>query len=373
MFRVSRWLPALACSFLLTTPVLPAQQPASPPAAPALAPADRDVQALLEKLTAASELIARNSNSPQVWRHQLAQAEVLLQLAARTQGKERDNWLHLAVDSHYSAAVQCPENEPAAYHRLAQLPAEIARAFPGSTAATYAIRQQIQVDHLRALNKGGEDPDKVQQRLRDRLLAFAREVPQAPEAAKAVLDAGEISEGLGKTNEARDCYRYLMEHFAGNPLARKAGGSLRRLGLDGETIHFELPLLYSAGDPPYNLDQERGRIVIVYFWSSASTGAGEDLRALKDLSSRYRAHGLQIVQVNLDADPAKGRAFLAGRLTAGIHLYQGGGLEGAVAERYGIQSLPQVFVVGKEGKLLQHSRPVSQVESTVSRHLTPGR
>ena len=74
-----------------------------------------------------------------------------------------------------------------------------------------------------------DDPSKLQLRLRDRLLEFARGGPRVPEAARAVVDAAEISETLGKTEDARHCYRYLLKYFSKDPLARKASVSLRRL------------------------------------------------------------------------------------------------------------------------------------------------
>jgi hypothetical protein len=71
----------------------------------------------------------------------------------------------------------------------------------------------------------------------------------------------------------------------------------------------------------------------------------------------------------MDAEAAEGRAFLAGRLTAGVHLYQSGGLDGAVAERYGIQELPQAFLVSRDGKLLKHSLSVERLETELTDQL----
>jgi hypothetical protein len=367
MLRASSWL--TAAGFFLAA-AAPANPPVSPYAHAQPATTEGgEVQILLAKLTTLSESIGKNSSSPQAWRQQLAQGEVLLQLASRAQGKERDNWLRMAVDSHYGAAVQSPENEPAAYQRLEQLPAQLAQAFPGNPVAGYAVRQAIQAEYTRALGKAGEDPSKCQERFRDRLMAFARAHPQAEEAAKAVMEAGEVCEMLGKAEEARNCYRHLAEHFPRHALARKARGALHRLGLVGDTVHLRLPLLYSDGSELFDTGELRDRVMVVYFWSSASPGAAEDLQALKDLSGRYRARGLTVVMVNLDDDPAKARSFLAGRLTAGAQLHEKGGLDGAVAERYGIGALPQVFVVGRDGKLIEHFRQTAPLEKSLPTHL----
>jgi hypothetical protein len=322
-----------------------------------------------------SRLISQNAQAPQAWRFHLEQGEVLLQLVGRSKGEERDKLLRMAIDSFYSAAAISPGDQPTAYERLLRLPAQIAQAIPGSPLIHYAVLQEIQADCMRVLEKSGGDRAKFQEHRRNRLMRFARENIQSPEAPNAVLEAAQISESLGATEEACRCYRYLNENFPGHTAGRKAGGALWRLGKIDGPVRLEMPLLYSAGGPgdaPYDLGQLRGKLVVVYFWSSTDAHVAEDFRALKQLTDSYGSRGLEMVYVNMDEDPAQGRAFLSGQLTAGVHLYQSGGLAGAAAERYGILELPQSFLVGKDGTLLGHTIPAVQFETHVSQHLPHG-
>jgi hypothetical protein len=334
---------------------------------------DRETQALLQRLSELSELVSRNAQSPQMWRYQQAQADVMLQIAVRSKGKDRDDWLRMAVDSYYSAAVQAPENEPGAYQRLVELSAQIGRTFPGSPVSTCAAVQEIQAEHLRMLTKGDTDPDKARERLRDRLMRFAQDHPEAPEAPKAVMEAGQLSEALGKKDDAGMCYRYLAQRYAGTPAGRKAGGNLWRLGASNEPVQLPLPLLYPAdehAERPFDLAELRGKVVVVYFWSSAAARAAADFVALKQLTDRYQYRGLEIVYVCLDDDAAKARAFLTGKLTAGTHLFQKGGLDSPIAERYGVGALPQALLIGRDGNLLRHSVPVPNIEQEVAGQLS---
>ncbi len=356
---------AVASPYAASRPV-PTAQPT--PAAPA-AEDDRELQGLLQKLSELSEIVGRNAESPQVWPHQVAQGEVMLRIAARSKGKEREDWLRTAVDSHYSAAVQAPDSDPSARQRLEQLSEEIARAFPGSAVSSYAALQEVQADYVRMLTKNGDDPTKAQLHLRNRLVRFAEERPTAPEAPKAVMEAGQLSESLKKPEEARQCYRYLADRYAGTPVGRKAVGSLWRLGLEGEPMRLALPLLFptgASGDQPFDLAQMRGKIAIVYFWSCTSARASDDFQALKALTDRYRDRGLEAVYVNLDNDANQARLFLSGRIMAGTHVFQHGGLDSPVAERYGIKALPEVFLIGRDGKLMRHSLQVPQVEAAIA-------
>jgi hypothetical protein len=75
----------------------------------------------------------------------------------------------------------------------------------------------------------------------------------------------------------------------------------------------------------------------------------------------------------MDADLNAARSFLAGRLTMGTHVYQRGGLDGLVAERYGIQTLPTLFLLGNDGSLIKQSLPAAGLEAEVSSRLPRGR
>lgn len=325
--------------------------------------ADQELQLLLARLSELSDFIGRNTQSPKLWRYQLAQGDVVRKLAARSKAEERDGWMRIAVDSYQSAAILSPDNDLSAHERLFQ----IASDFPDSPVATYALVQELHVDYLRMLGKAGNNPALAQRLLRDRLIRFVQEFPKAPETAQVVLEVGQISESLHEIDNARRYYRFLAEHSPDHAVARKAGKALWQLGLAGETMHLKLPLLFAApGDHAFDAALERSKIVAAYFWSSASAQSEEDFRALKQLTDRYRDHGLEVVYVNLDTDPSQGRAFLSGRLMAGVHVFQEGGLDSPLAERYGIQTLPQTFLIGQDGVLMRHALRTSELESEVS-------
>jgi hypothetical protein len=379
MKRVVGWL-AVHGSLLLFAFHAGAGNPPSRPVPPGsvqqpdagLSQADREVQQLLNRLTELGNWISQNAQSAQAYRYQMAQADVMLQLGARSKAKERDDWLRMAVDSYYSASLQSPDSDPAARQRLTELPAQLGQAFPGNPVHAYAALQVIRAEHVRTLEKSPESGARANEQMRDRLLQFARDYATTPDAPKAVLEAGQLSESLGKPDEAKHCYRELTERFPSDPLVRKAGGALWRLGLDGQPVHIKLPLLFASGPETQQVDLQelRGALVVVYFWSSTSTQVAEDFQILKQLTDRYQYRGLEVLYVNLDSDPTAARTFLSGRLTAGIHLHQAGGLDSPIAERFGLQSLPQVLLVGRDGTVLRNAIRTSQIEGAVTTQLS---
>jgi hypothetical protein len=337
---------------------------------------DQEVQHLLAKLTELSGQITREPNSPNVARLQTAQAEVMLHLAARSRGKEREDWLRMTIDAYYSAALQAGEADPTGYARLQQLPGYIAKNFPESKLASHAMLQEIQADYVRVLGKATDDPSKAQMHLADRLVRFAQEHPNATEAPKAVLDAAQLCESLKRTDDARRCYAYLAQRYAGTDIARKAKGIQWRLGEGSSPVELNMPPVYATGargDQPFDMKDVRGKLVVVYFWSSSSPEAEGDFHVLKALTDRYQFKGLEVVYVNLDDDPLKVREFLSGKLTSGTHLHQKGGLNSDVAQRYGIKALPEAFLVGKDGNLIKHSLKAAQLFAEVAAQMPAGK
>ena len=72
---------------------------------------------------------------------------------------------------------------------------------------------------------------------------------------------------------------------------------------------------------------------------------------------------------NLDTTSEEATTFLKRSPFAAQHLYQPGGLEGKLATDYGIQVLPQVFLVGKDGKVVGKNLQISTVEEEIKKSL----
>lgn len=361
---------ALCGCFVFALGTASAQQRPSAPSTnePPVSQEDQEVQQLLKRLTELSDLITRD---PQSWQHQLTQTEISFKLAARSKGQERTDWLKMGIDSLYAAAVQAPEGQPAPYKRLEQLPAEIKQVYPKSNLWSHAARMVIQADYVRALSKKDADPTRAQLAMRDRLLGFAGEHADAPEAADMVMEAAKVCEDLKTPEDAVRCYRYVVARYSGTAVARTAAGRQWRLGGVGTEVSFTLPYLYAAtgqSQEPYCLSEARGKLTVVYFWS-ATAGVEADLDALKRLTDRYPFGKLEVVYVNLDDDGAKAREFLRGRLLNGTQVWQKGGLQSETAASFGLQALPEALLVGPDGKLLAHSLNVGQLEAAVAEKL----
>jgi hypothetical protein len=334
--------------------------------------ADRETQRLMDQLKRVGEQILANTQSPNLYRLQLDQGEVLMRLAAKSRPEGRDGWLRMAIDSYATAVSQAPENIPNAHEWLGQVATYVSRSYPTSTVQTYIAYKAIYAHHHRSLSKNGVDAEKAQALLLDRLMAFARANVKAPEAPQVVMDVIEASEAARKIDAARSACRYLSATYPKDALAKKAKETLWRLGLEGEVIDLKLPLLYpnAVSDDVFDLRTQHGRTTVVYFWSSA-TATDADFHELREIGDHYRRQGLEVVFVNTDATPQAGRDHLSNKLTGGTHVYQKGGVDGEVTARYGIRTLPETLLLGADGELLARANNPAGLENALAKRLGP--
>ena len=105
-----------------------------------------------------------------------------------------------------------------------------------------------------------------------------------------------------------------------------------------------------------------GKVVVVYYWASWNQQCPADFLKLQSLANSYGSKGLEIVCVSLDNSPAAAGEFIQKTQAPGTHLYQTGGLDSPLAVQYGVMVLPNMFLVGRDGKVVSHTVQMSGLE-----------
>jgi hypothetical protein len=301
-------------------------------------------------------------------RHNLARADILEKIVAGVPARERDPWIRQVSDSLASAAQASAASDTAASTRLASLEKQLVQYVPGSNLTAYVVFRRLQADYSRKLSSGNsKDFEKVQKEWVATLTVFVKDYPRAEDTPDAMLQLGMVSEFLGKDVEARNWYATLAKNFPNTAQAPKAVGAARRLGLEGQPFRLAAPLLDNP-TAPFDVDQLKGKLVVVYYWASWNGQAVGDFAKLRSILS---SHGGQValVGVNLDSTVEDAKSFLAKNPVPGTHVYQPGGLECKLATDYGVMMLPSVFVVGKDGKCLSRAAQVSTLDDEVKKLL----
>jgi thiol-disulfide isomerase/thioredoxin len=101
-----------------------------------------------------------------------------------------------------------------------------------------------------------------------------------------------------------------------------------------------------------NLDQYRGKVVLVDFWASWCAPCRQSFPWLNQLHAKYGEHGLVIVGVNVDRAREDASRFLRDTPANFPILYDP---EGTLAARYDVPGMPSSYLFGPDGELIaQH-------------------
>ncbi|MGH7222727.1 MAG: thioredoxin-like domain-containing protein [Gemmataceae bacterium] len=328
-----------------------------------------ELQKLIAELTDLDKQVPASNSTPNpaLSQHHLKRADILERIVAKVKATNRDPWIRQVADSLSTAAQSDPSNT-VSMTRLLALERQLDSALPAGHALTaYVTYREMQADYSRGLPPYGKEKDfnKVQNAWLTRLAKFVQAFPRGEDTPDAMLQAGMVSEFLNKEVEAKNWYKQLSDHFGDKQQARKAEGSIRRLELEGKTLTLAGPML---NDPniAFDMDQKHGKVAIVYYWASWNTQCTSDFTKLKGMLDAHSGK-VELVCVNLDTSTDEARKYLQSTPVPGTHLHQDGGLESKMATDYGIQVLPTIFVVGKDGKVVNRNGQIANLEDEVKK------
>jgi thiol-disulfide isomerase/thioredoxin len=283
-----------------------------------------------------------------------------------TKAEDRENWIRQQADSLSTAAQSSAKDDKDAYQRLLQLEDKVVKDMPGSALAAYVTFREMTADYAAKLAPGGSDFNKVQEAWLERLKKFVQTYAKAEDTPDALLQLGMVSEFVGKETEAKNWYEQLVDHFASHPLAAKAQGARKRLDLEGKPLELASATLDGS---TFEMARVKDKVVVVYYWASWNGQCVGDFAKMKLLLNTYGAKGLELVCVNLDNTAEEAKSFLDRSPSPGVQLFQPGGLESPLAKQYGIMVLPNLFLVGKDGKVVSRTVQMSNLEEEIKKLL----
>ena len=164
--------------------------------------------------------------------------------------------------------------------------------------------------------------------------------------------------------DAKNWYGLLVKNFPKHALTKKASGCLERLGLEGK--EFELASQTIGAGNAFDIKSLRGKPVVVYYWASWNGAAPGDFKKVA-AALDTQAGKVELVCVNLDNAVGDAVKFLQAGKIAGTHLFEAGGLESRLATQYGITVLPNMFLLGADGKVVSRSVQASTLEEELKK------
>ena len=121
-----------------------------------------------------------------------------------------------------------------------------------------------------------------------------------------------------------------------------------RLGLVGQSM--ELSGKIETGED-FDWNQYAGKVVLVDFWATHCAPCLAEIPNLKRVYEQFHDAGFEVVGVNLDFDPGKAIRFIEKEQLPWVTLLSEEDGSNPNAERYGVQAIPFVVLVGRDGKV----------------------
>ena len=124
-------------------------------------------------------------------------------------------------------------------------------------------------------------------------------------------------------------------------------------------------LTFTAVDgSSFDLTDLRGKVVLLDFWATWCPPCVEEVPELVATYEKFRGQGFEVVGISLDENKAAFEKFTAENKMTWPQFFDGKGWENELAKRFGIQSVPTMWLLDREGKLVDAS-PRGRLEEAV--------
>lgn len=194
--------------------------------------------------------------------------------------------------------------------------------------------------------KGGDKPKPAE--LEAAHGVFQEAIGQYPKNIAALFADGKVLALLGRMDQARadfqlcvkrvnptDPARLRAEHFAVDP----------ELSTHEMAPAFEVTALDGT---KFNLDAMGGRVVLIDFWATWCGPCIEELPQMRKIAKKFANDPLVIISVSWDSDEQKWKQFVVKNDMSWVQYRDA---DHAMAEEFGIHSIPHYFTIDSDGVL----------------------
>jgi hypothetical protein len=327
---------------------------------------------LAKLLDALTDLDTKNQgqDGPQTPLYMKSRIRLIQQILEKADAKEAETWYRQLFDN-YATLAQVGDAD--ALGSLAKLRKYVADNQPRSGLAAYGTYREIWTQYALDINdakKSTTEIAKVGEQWLAKLEKFVQDYPTAEDTTpEALQQLGVGAEFAGKDEEAKSRYRQIYKSFPSHMLADKARGAEERLSLVGKELQLKGTQL-NGGD--FSIADLKGKAVVVYYWASYVDQCVGDFARLKKACDPANKTNLELVCINLDDTSAAAQTYLKNSPVPGVHLYSAAakgssGLSSPLAVQYGINGLPTMFLVGRDGKVISNRLQISELESELKK------
>lgn len=333
------------------------------------APNPKMASVLLE-LQDTEQRVQQPKQSPEQMKTLMTKRSTLLKEAIDLAESEDEKMILMKQNVDGLAVAAQLGNYPEGVKDLRSIEAELGRKSPKSPLIAYTAFRLIQAENAVNTQEAGDNKEKAAECLKqwqESLESFVAKYPGSDDADDAMHNLGNHEEYQGHTKEALEWYQRIVSEKPKSNLAPRAQGAIRRMKLNGQPLTIEGPLLDGG-----NLDARslKGKVVLVVFWNSQFERCAEDCPALRALYHDNKMKGFEIVGVALENDKASAQAYVkSNNIQEWKQIFQApttnqyGAQNSPLAVSFGIVLYPTMFLVNKEGVVVNRSATIADVKA----------
>jgi peroxiredoxin len=115
-----------------------------------------------------------------------------------------------------------------------------------------------------------------------------------------------------------------------------------------------------------SLEKLRGKVVLVDFWATWCGPCKGEVPNVVKVYEKYHKQGFEVISISLDRNVDALKSFISAQKMDWNHIFD---KDSKLRDKYGVRGIPQMYVIGRDGKVLSESARGAELERVVEEGL----